>query len=161
MHQALYFQTTLSCWLCRFHNIQLVSLLSRTWNTFDTFSVLQQVVIGTLAVHVLVRKRWAPPSTPPKFENASVQRFCGNLVGGTLLWPIRLILHNFHTFPIRFLNKCELTKYFTGAFIQRLYIYNIIIGNYSFKPCTHEKWLVWLTKSFSVRYIIYVDAGRS
>ena len=45
MHQALYFQTTLSCWLCRFHNIQLVSLLSRTWNTFDTFTVLQQVVI--------------------------------------------------------------------------------------------------------------------
>ena len=33
----------------------------------------------------------------PKLKSASVQPFCGNLVGGTLLWPIRLVLHNFHT----------------------------------------------------------------
>ena len=33
MRQAPYFQTTLSRWLCRFRNIQLVSLLLRTRNT--------------------------------------------------------------------------------------------------------------------------------
>ena len=30
-------------------------------------------------------------------KNMSI-RFCGNLVDGTLFWPIRLVLHNFHSF---------------------------------------------------------------
>ena len=65
----------------------------------------------------------------PKLKTASVRRFCGNVVGGTLLWPIRLVLHNFHTSskkPIRFLNKCEIYKIISMQHLYRqLYSYSI------------------------------------